>query len=71
MGVVYVLKPASSGYYYGSTNELDRRLEQHSRGRTMDVNWIRQIARLGFGSQTRTNFQEMAKSETRSRVAGE
>jgi predicted GIY-YIG superfamily endonuclease len=31
---VYVLKSKSGRYYYGSTTDLTRRLEQHARGHT-------------------------------------
>jgi putative endonuclease len=32
--VIYVLRSQSGRYYYGSTNDLTRRLEQHQRGHT-------------------------------------
>ena len=31
---VYILRSKSGRYYYGSTNDLARRLEQHRRGHT-------------------------------------
>jgi predicted GIY-YIG superfamily endonuclease len=31
---VYILRSKSGRYYYGSTNDLARRLEQHGRGHT-------------------------------------
>ena len=31
---VYVLRSASGRYYYGSTNDLERRLAEHQRGKT-------------------------------------
>jgi putative endonuclease len=31
---VYVLRSRSGRFYYGSTNDLPRRLEQHARGHT-------------------------------------
>jgi putative endonuclease len=34
MAVVYVLQSRSGRLYYGSTTDLDRRLEQHARGHT-------------------------------------
>jgi putative endonuclease len=40
---VYVLRSRSGRYYYGSTTDLERRLEQHRRGHTAttarDVPW--------------------------------
>ena len=41
---VYVLRSASGRYYYGSTNDLSRRLSEHHQGKTAttakDQPWI-------------------------------
>jgi putative endonuclease len=34
MATVYLLRSRSGRYYYGSTTDLARRMEQHSRGHT-------------------------------------
>lgn len=43
MGTVYFLRTANGRYYVGSTNDLDRRLEQHARGTVAATRWIRPL----------------------------
>ena len=38
-GTVYILKNNEGRYYIGSTNNLNRRLKQHSRGHTQTTNF--------------------------------
>ena len=44
MFYAYVLKSDKNGrYYYGSTNDLDRRLYEHNLGRTKSLKYIRPL----------------------------
>ena len=39
MWYVYILKMADSEYYVGSTNDLKRRMVEHSQGREVATKW--------------------------------
>jgi len=34
MGIIYILESVNGRYYIGSTNDLNRRIEQHTQGHT-------------------------------------
>jgi putative endonuclease len=61
MAVVYLLQSKSGRYYYGSTTDLARRVEQHERGHTAttarDRPW-RLVASREFGSLQEARRQE-------------
>jgi putative endonuclease len=39
MWYVYILKMADGEYYVGSTNDLKRRMEEHTKGREISTKW--------------------------------
>ena len=39
MWYVYVLKMADEEHYVGSTNDLKRRMEEHTKGREISTKW--------------------------------
>jgi len=39
MWYVYILRMADGEYYVGSTNNLKRRMEEHTRGREISIKW--------------------------------
>jgi predicted GIY-YIG superfamily endonuclease len=39
MWYTYILKMADGEYYIGSTNDLKRRMEEHTRGRETSTKW--------------------------------
>jgi putative endonuclease len=39
MWYVYILKMADEEYYVGSTNDLKRRIEEHTNGRDISTKW--------------------------------
>jgi predicted GIY-YIG superfamily endonuclease len=39
MWYVYILKMADGEYYIGSTNDLKRRIEEHTNGRDTSTKW--------------------------------
>jgi predicted GIY-YIG superfamily endonuclease len=43
MWYVYILKMADGEYYVGSTNDLKRRMEEHTKGREISTKWRRPV----------------------------
>ena len=39
MWYTYILKMADGEYYVGSTNDLKRRMEEHTKGREVSTKW--------------------------------
>ena len=39
MWYTYILKMADGKYYVGSTNDLKRRMEEHTRGKEISTKW--------------------------------
>jgi putative endonuclease len=49
MFYAYVLKSEKNGrHYYGSTNDLERRLEEHNSGHTRSLRFIRPLKIIYF-----------------------
>ena len=40
MWYTYILKMADGKYYVGSTNDLKRRMEEHTRGQEISTKWM-------------------------------
>jgi len=40
MWYTYILKMADGEYYVGSTDDLKRRMEEHTRGREISTKWM-------------------------------
>lgn len=60
---VYVLRSASGYLYYGSTNHLDRRLEEHRRGKTVTTAKVRPWTLVGCVS-----FPSLAEARAQERT---
>ena len=62
MGTIYILRSLVNGrYYIGSTNDLTRRIEEHLKGKTKSLRFIKPFE-LVF-SQTYNSIQEARKIE--------
>jgi putative endonuclease len=63
MATVYLLRSKSGRYYYGSTTDLTRRMEQHARGHTAttakDAPWVLIASR---------NFETLQEARNQERI---
>ncbi|MFA5553783.1 MAG: GIY-YIG nuclease family protein [Phycisphaerae bacterium] len=62
MWYTYILKMADGEYYVGSTNDLKRRLQEHSRGRVISSKWrLPVILEAYIASKSETTARNLEK----------